>query len=133
MKRNHHTSLVIRYSCLTGKAVWIYYAPSDSAMWTAYWRARQREVERVHNWSQAVAQRRSNILRLLSDCTSSFPLTGDLPSGKREAALRLRQAAESPNPCYRDFYEHLMEERRRRQSKRKPCHENPTCLHHYGY
>lgn len=117
MSKSKHTSLIIRYSCLTGKAVWIYNAPSNGAMWTAYWRARRSEVERVRNWSQTVALRKANILRLLSDCTASLPVTGDLPPGKREAALRLRQVAEAPKACHRDFYNHLMEEQRRRRSR----------------
>lgn len=118
MKRKKHTTLVIRYSCLTGKAVWIYNAPSNTAMWTAYWRARKREVERVRNWSRTVGLRKSNILRLLNDCTASVSITDDLPPDKREAAQRLRKMAEA-KPCHRDFYNHLMEERRRKELKNK--------------
>jgi len=113
MMKKKHTSLVIRYSCLTGKAVWIYRSPSDNAMRTAYWRARKKEEERIRNWSRTVATRRANILRLLSDCTSSLPITGDIPPEKRESSLRLRKMAEAPKPCHRDFYNHLIEERRR--------------------
>ena len=113
MKRKKHRTWVIRYSCLTGKAVWIYRSPSNGAMWLAYWRARKQELERVRNWNKTMAQRKSNILRLLSDCTASVPITDDLPPDKRDAAQRLRRMAEAPKSCHRDFYNHLKEERRR--------------------
>ena len=117
--KNKRTTLVIRYSCLTGKAVWLYYSPSDSAMWTAYWRARQAEMERVRNWNSIAAQRKANILRLLSDCTAGMTITDDMDPEKREAAMRLRKIAETPKRCDKEFYNHLIEERRRRQENRR--------------
>jgi hypothetical protein len=114
MNRKQRTP-VIRYSCLTGKAVWIYYSPSDEAMWKAYQRARKAEVERVRNWGKTVAQRKQNILRLLSDCTAPLGVIDELPPEKRDAAKRLLQMADTPRPCHRDFYNHLMAEAKNRR------------------
>lgn len=114
MKHRKHTTLVIRYSCLTGKAVWIYQSPSDPAMWQAYWRARKKEEERVRNWNKETAQRKANILRLLNDCTTSMSINGELPTDKRDAAMRLRRMADTPKPFYSEFYCHILEERRRK-------------------
>ena len=119
MKHKKRTSLVIRYSCLTGKAVWIYHSPSDTAMWQAYWRARKREEERVHNWDREMARRRSNILRILNDCTASLPITEDMPTDKRDAAQRLKKMANASPPCHSEFYCNLVEERRRKAALAK--------------
>lgn len=117
MKTNKRRTLVIRYSCLTGKAVWIYRSPSDNAMRLAYWRARKREIERVQNWSKTAAIRKSNILHLLEDCTASLPDDGELPPDKAKAVARLRRTAKTPMPCDRDFYNHLIEEMRRHKER----------------
>lgn len=106
--------LIIRKSCLTGKAVWIYRGPSKQASWKAYWRACCREEERVRNWPQTAARRKENILRLLSDCMSGLPLTGELPPEKEAAARQLLAISKKGIPCRSEFYEHFMEERRRR-------------------
>ena len=107
--------VVIRYSCLTGKAVWVYRGPSKGASYTAYCRACRQEVERVRSWSRTAGRRRENIMRMLGECTAAIPVTEDMTPQQKEAAGRLLAAAREKMPCSRDFYDHVVEERRRRQ------------------
>lgn len=111
--------VVIRKSCITGKAVWIYQGPSKKASWDAYWRACRREEERVRNWPQTAARRKENIMRLLNDCMADLPLTGELPPNQEAAARQLLSISKKGIPCRSDFYEHFTEERRRREEDRK--------------
>ena len=52
---------VILRSCLTGRAVWIYQGPSREAMQKAYQRACKKEIERMRNWSERMAQRTAHV------------------------------------------------------------------------
>lgn len=115
MKRKYLVT-VIRRSCLTGKAVWIYRGPSTVAANRSYQRACKREVERVRRWSSISAIRRQNITRLLNDCIDKLPFTAELTSQQKESAKTLQKLSKQPS-CSREFYEHIMEERRRRKIK----------------
>ncbi len=106
-----HGFTVIRKSCVTGKAVWIYRGPSRHAAWKAYRRACVREIERMRNWSQSVAQRKDNIRRMLSDCMADKTFTDKLPDEQKAAARQLI-AISKESVCVSDFYNHIMEERR---------------------
>ena len=117
MKRNLIT--VIRRSCLTGKVVWIYRGQSEHAAVEAYRRACQREVERFRNWSEKAADRMQNITRLLNDCLQNIPFTAELTPRQRESAQLLRDIGSSQLGYQADFYEHIMEERRRRLKNAK--------------
>ena len=110
---------VIRRSCLTGEVVWIYSGPSKSAAWVAYKRACQREVERVRQWCDTVARRKKNILGILNECMAGIPMTDDLPPGKKEAARQLLALSRQNVACHRSFYDHIMEERRRKAEDRE--------------
>ena len=112
-----HSFTVIRNSCITGKAVWIYQGPSRHAAWKAYRRACIREVERMRNWSQAAAQRRENIRRMLNECLADKPFTDILPDQQKTAARQLIALSKESGSCYCDFYNHIMEERRRNKNK----------------
>lgn len=106
--RERQRNTIIRYSCLTGKAVWLNTPPTKDAMWKAYQRARTSEFQRIRDWDEKAEQRKSNILRLLDACTVSME-KNPTPE-KRDAANRLRRMAETPMVCDRAFYDHLVEE-----------------------
>lgn len=119
LKKKLHNITVILKSCLTGKAVWIYRGPSRSAARMAYWRACRSEVERVRQRAEAAARRRANIQRMLSELTAAMPATGDLPPEKKALARQLLSLSEKKIPAGGAFYDHIMEERRRREADRE--------------
>jgi len=108
----------IRYSCLTGRAVWLWQAKTRSGLWKAYQRARRHEFDRIRGWVHVVAQRRQNILRFLSDLTSALPIFGDINKMQRKAAQRIRRIANEEPELDRDFYEHTIREKERRRKQR---------------
>lgn len=110
------TGITIRKSCITGKAVWIYQNPYSTGLRMAYHRACKKEEERVRRWGDTVAKRKANIQRLLGDLMAKIPVTGSLSAEKRAAARMLASLAENPPVCYNGFYEHILEERRRRNA-----------------
>ncbi len=110
---------IIRKSCLTGKAVWIYRGPSKNAARIAYWRACKKEIDRVKHWGNVVAQQCSNAARFLADCMAEIPINAELTPEQAEAARKLQSIAKREKECYRDFYEHIMEERRRREEDKE--------------
>lgn len=69
----------------------------------------------MSQWPEMMSRRKANILRLLNDCMASASITGEIPKEKQEAARRLVALSESPPACYRDFYNHIIEQRRRRK------------------
>lgn len=115
-KRN--SVVIIRRSCVSGKAVWIYVGPTKGAAWQAYRRACLHELERVRNWCKAVSRRKENIMRMLNECMPDMPITATLPSEQEEAARQLVSLSKAGSTCYRDFYNHIMEDRRRRTADR---------------
>ena len=104
--------IVIRKSCLTGKVVWVYRGTRGAAR-TAYWRACKREVERVQRWGETAAQRRARIMQLLNECIADVPITSDMPPGQEAAVRQLLRLSKEDIACHREFYEHILEERRR--------------------
>jgi len=117
--RRTHKVTIIRYSCLTGKALWVYRGPSKRAAAAAYCRACQKEVERVNRWSDTMQRRKSNIMRMLNNLTASVPIDGELSPEREAAARQLLSMAQAKVTCYMEFYEHIMEERRRRAETRE--------------
>jgi hypothetical protein len=118
-KRKEKIIRSIRKSCITGKAVWLNHNMTYMGEWIAYRRACQREIELVKKYPKLMEQRRANIMKLLSDLLASLPAIGELPPEKKAAAKALMKIADSPPPCYKDFYNHIMEERRRKEADRK--------------
>lgn len=114
-KRGHHTVTVIRYSCINGKAVWVYRGPSRRAADVAYCRACKNEVEYMARWSNNAAVRRSNILQILNRLTASVPVTAAMSPEREAAARQLLALSKESTPFCRDFYDHVVEERRRRK------------------
>jgi len=123
MRRQYKGQLIdIRYSCLTGRAVWIHTGPTGAALRVAYCRACSQEVERINNWHETTDGRRSNVMRLLNDCLAGMSIMEDLPQEKKAAVRALLDIANNRD-CDRDFYDHVMEERRLREEDRKIRHQ----------
>jgi len=114
MRKKKNLITVICKSCLTGKVVWIYRGPSRGAARVAYWRACKAEIERVRNWGETVARRRESIANTLKAILGGLPKNTELTPQQAEAARQLEAIGNSDVPCYREFYDHIMEERRRR-------------------
>lgn len=111
--------LVIRKSCLTGKIVWVYYGLNKKAAYVAYCRACKLEIKKQNNWEETSEKRKRRILKLLNDCLAEIPITTPLTKEQTEMARELRTIAEEDIACHREFYNHIMEERKRRTEDRK--------------
>lgn len=118
-KRKHYKITAIRRSCINGKAVWISKSPSKAAEQLAYWRACKHEVERVRQWGETVLRRKSNVQRMLNGLMANLPVTDTLTEKCREAARQIVSISESCTACCSDFYNHIMEERSRRNGNRR--------------
>lgn len=120
MKNNTYRKpvTVIRYSCITGNAVWVYRGPSKQAARAAYRRACEKEIKRVRAWKKTVAARNENIRRLISNCIGDIQVTESMTVEQKDAARKLLSMAGEAIPCCRDFYNHIIEERRRRDADR---------------
>lgn len=110
---------VIRRSCITGKIIWFYRGMSKNAANVAYHRAWKHELERVKHWPEVVAERKANILRLLNNCLANLPITAELTPKQKAAVRRLRKMAEEEPECDMDFYNHIIEEQRRRAEDKR--------------
>ena len=117
--RKQYNVIVIRRSCLTGKVVWLYRGPSKSAAHVAYHRACKAEIQRVRHWGETAAKRRSNIMRLLNECLDEIPITATLTPQQIEWSRMLRSISKEDIACHREFYDHIIEERRRRDEANK--------------
>jgi len=115
--KNRKLVTIIRRSCLTGDAVWIYRGPSQEAARMAYFRACRKEMERMKHWAKAAARRCANAARMLTDCTSSLPRTAGMTAEQKEAARQLQAIVKREHPRRSEFYEHIMAERRIRHRK----------------
>lgn len=109
--------IMMRKSCLTGKVVWLYQGPSIEAARMAYSRACKREIARVKQWSKIAARRKSNIMRLLSECMSNLPINAELTEEQENSACHIRDVGMQSYSCDRAFYEHILAERRMRRKK----------------
>jgi hypothetical protein len=106
---------VIRRSCLTGKAVWIYRGPSRGAAKKAYFRACKKEVERMKTIGKVVEQRIANVIHFLKECNGGGELTPSQAQVVRQMQAAGKKEAEEPS----EFYRHIMEMRRRRSERKK--------------
>ena len=107
--------IVLRKSCLTGKVVWLYRAPSQEAIWKAYSRACQAELERRSQYDEMQERRKANVLQLLAECTSA---AGEMTPEKKSLARQLRALSKEMPPFQSEFYDHVVEERKRREEDR---------------
>lgn len=127
--------IVIKRSLLTGKIVWVYRGTSYEGARKAYWRACKKEVRRVRQWSQLMLKRKKSLLRLITHSDSSSVSSSTLRKmspRQRKLAREIIKMAETPPPMCRDFYDHIMEEYRRRNWQSKRWRENREKLFRYG-
>lgn len=122
MKRSKDV-VVIRRSCITGNAVWIYRGPSLKAAREAYRRACKKEVERVRNWPQIAQQRREDLMNFLTKCMAKLPLA-ELTPEQKECARRIKACEKELTYCHMEFYDHIIEEARRRNEASRRWAEN---------
>ncbi len=119
VNKKNGSVIVIRKSCLTGKVVWIYKGKNRHAARTAYYRACREEARRTRKEKETKAQRRKNILKVLEDCLDEIPITEALTPKQVEAARQMRNISNEDIGSHREFFEHIMEERRRRKQDMK--------------
>lgn len=134
MTRRRHLVTIIKRSCLTGKVVWIYRGASREAGRHAYWKACKKELEKVKQWAERMADRKRRLTLMLgsSDSSSSSGngssgskasgkgssgnmFGGELTDEQRKAARELVRMSKQEPPPDMEFYNHIVEERRRRQ------------------
>ena len=109
--------VVLKRSCLTGRIVWAYRGDSEEGARKAYWRACKKEVRRVRNWMKRMANRRRQLLRIITHSDSSSVSSSMLKSmnpQQRAAARKIMQLAKREPPLDRAFYDHIVEEAKRR-------------------
>lgn len=117
-KNKKHITRIVR-SCITGEPVWYYQGPSENAARIAYWRACKHEVERIRNFPAYAKKKVDAVRKLLSDCLSEIPITAELTPKQKAAVKYLKSVADEGPSCHMAFYEHIMEERRRRAEDRE--------------
>lgn len=102
---------IIRHSCRTGRAVWIYSGPSKEAAKTAYYRTVKRERERQLRWTAIQRRRVENIKLLLQDCVAALPILSDMTGDQCEAIRILHELADNQQEFSSPFLEHDYERR----------------------
>lgn len=137
MTKRRHLVTIIKRSCLTGKVVWIYRGASRNAGRHAYWKACKKELEKVKQWAERMADRKRRLTLMLGSSdsnTSANGSSGNGSSGKasgkgssanmfggeltdeqRKAARELVRMSKQEPPPDMEFYNHIVEERRRRR------------------
>jgi len=134
MTKRRHLVTIIKRSCITGKVVWIYQGVSHEAGRHAYWKACKKELEKVKQWAERMADRKRRLTLMLgsSDSSSSSGngssgskasgkgssanmFGGELTDEQRKAARELVRMSKQEPPPDMEFYNHIVEERRRRQ------------------
>lgn len=118
MKREGPVKVILR-SCLTGVPVWVYVGPSMAAMRKAYRKVCREEVERVRNWDKTEKEISEALGRRIDEFLSRFPKDHKFTPQQEEALKTLRAQQNEKEPCYMEFYNHIMEEARRRNEASK--------------
>lgn len=115
MKHNKKNIItVIRRSCINGLVVWIYRGPSKDAAKKAYLRACKQEVKRVKTWMQKINDVQRSISLFISSCMDSMPINANLTDTQKNAVKQLQHIRNEQRPCHMDFYNHIIEEARRK-------------------
>lgn len=123
MTRRRHLVTIIKRSCITNKVVWIYRGASRNAGRLAYWRACKKELEKMKQWAERMADRKRRLTMVLGMSESSLSGSkssgnrsgGELTDEQRKAARELFRMSKQEPPPDMEFYNHIVEERRRRQ------------------
>ena len=109
---------IIRRSCLTGNAMWIYQGASQESARKKYLQACKREIHRMrYLCGLMVARRGRNISRLLKDCTQQLSTASKLLPEQRAAIKSMQMIARQNVTCRSELYNHILEAHRRRQEE----------------
>ena len=114
-KRRPPKVTVIRYSCTTGKPVWLYRGQSVEGMRKMYQRARRKEIALERRYPRMMKRRAQSIRRFLDECIAALPILGELTEAQRKAIRTLRRIANEAPKYASGFYNHVRTERRRRK------------------
>lgn len=113
MKKEKKYIHVVR-SCITGNVVWLYRGKSRAGAMRAYWIACKKELELMKKMPEIIAQRRESILKFLAALQASLPIDAELTEQQKAAAKTIRAIAAKDMKVDTEFYEHILEEARRR-------------------
>ena len=110
--------LVIRRSCLTGKAVWLGRAKNKRVASAMYCRAKKAERLRQRKWKGRVERLRKWMTDALNNFLSELPITQELTPAQIEHIRAIQTLAQEEIPCDREFYEHILAtDKRKREDK----------------
>lgn len=127
--------LVVKRSCLTGRIVWVYNGSSEDAARKAYWRACKREVWRIRNWMKKMIRRRRRLLSVIthsdSSSVSSSAFKQMMPE-EQKLARKIMQLAKGEPQADREFYDHIIEEAKRRNWASERWKANRARMVRYG-
>lgn len=127
----------VKRSCIDGKIVWLYRGASSNGMNLAYWRTMREEVKRVRLWGMRMAERRHILMSLIPGCgnTSSINVLLHNKSFTKEQRLAIRaidRLIRDVSPQGSEFYNHILEEARRRNSRPDHWKDRREKLFRYG-
>lgn len=135
LKKKRKMITIVKHSCLTGKIVWVYRGRSSDGARIAYWRACRKEVRRVRQMMIREAERKKQLLRLLANdgsASSSFSIRADMSQEQRKAVREIVKLCKKQLSHGGEFYEHIIEEARRRNWQSNRWKSNREKLFRYG-
>lgn len=91
---------------------------SKTAERKAYSRACQKEIERMKNAAAETERKRRLVRVFLAGCTANLPMMGELTDEQRKAIRRIQHIAKTEYKFNTEFYDHIMEERRRWKNRK---------------
>ena len=123
MNRDNKKLLILKHSCLTGRVVWAYRCDTEEAARRAYYRACKKEVRRIRQWSAKMAERkrkRAMIFNGSNSSSSGINVNKYKDPAVRRLARQMCKLIKDQPPKDTTFYDHIVEEAKRRnwQSKR---------------
>lgn len=135
MTKHRKLVTIIKRSCITGKVVWIYRGVSHNAGRHAYWKACKAEIRRIRQWTTRMAARQRALMQVvgLGDSSSSSSGIYEGMTPEQQAAVKeISKMSRQPPPPDREFYNHIVEESRRRNWQSNRWKENRTKMIRYG-
>lgn len=135
VNKKDYKVVVLKRSCLTGRIVWAYRGDSEEGARKAYWRACKKEVWRVRNWMKKMSRRRRMLLRLVThsdSSTVSSSIYKKMTPEQRKAARKIVKLANTEPQPDREFYNHIIEEAKRRNWQSARWAKNREKMIRYG-
>lgn len=128
--------LFVKRSCLNGKIVWMHYCTTRKAARLAYWRACKKEVRRFRDFAQLMKKRHKKLFSVIgiddSSSASSIASRPGLTPQQRTAARELQRLDRQQPPQRSDFYDHIIEEKRRLSWQSKRWRDTQEKMIRYG-